>query len=104
MDRQTDRERRGAHCAAAPTFVQLAVDVLGQLGAGLQVGGIDVERLAVRSSPLPLLHGLSAHAQYGAPEVLDLGVLHHLKLTHRHPDGEACKTGTLSARSSTRPI
>lgn len=72
------------------TFVQLAVDVLWELGAGFHIGGVNVERLAVGPAPLPLLHGLSAHAQYGAPEVLNLRVLHHLKLTDRHPDGKAC--------------
>lgn len=75
------------------TFVQLAVDVLGELGAGLHVGGVHIERLAVGPSPLPLLHGLSAHTQYGAPEVLNLRVLHHLKLTHRHADGKPYTQG-----------
>lgn len=75
------------------TFVQLAVDVLGELGAGLHVGGVYIERLAVGPSPLPLLHGLSAHAQYGAPEVLNLRVLHHLKFTNWHPDGKPYTQG-----------
>lgn len=79
------------------TFVQLAVDVLGELGAGLHIGRVHIERLAVGPSSLPLLHGLSAHAQYGAPEVLNLRVLHHLKLTHRHPDGKPYTQGRLQS-------
>lgn len=82
---RTGRSDRGS------TFVQLAVDVLWELGAGLHVGGVNIQRLAVCPSPLPLLHGLSAHAQYGAPKVLDLWVLHHLKLTDRHPNGKSCR-------------
>lgn len=70
------------------TFVQLAVDVLWELGAGFHVGGVNIECLTMGPSPLPLLHGLSAHTQYGATEVLNLWVFHHLKLTDRHPDGK----------------
>lgn len=75
------------------TFVQLAVDVLWELGAGFHVGGVNIECLTMGSSPLPLLHGLSAHAQYGATEVLNLRVLHHLKLTDWHPNGKPWKHG-----------
>ncbi len=75
------------------TFVQLAVDVLWELRAGFHIGGVNIECLTVGPSPLPLLHGLSANTQYGAAEVLNLWVLHHLKLTDWHPNCEACTEG-----------
>lgn len=85
------REYKSCDGRESPTFVQLAVDVLWELGAGLDIRGINVECLAVGAAPFPLLHGLPAHAQYGSTEVLNLWVLHHLKLADWHPDGESCE-------------
>lgn len=45
------------------------------------------------SAPFPLLHGLSAHTQYGAAEVLNLWVFQHLELTDRHADGKPYAMG-----------
>lgn len=78
------------------TFVQFAIYVLWQMWTRLNIGGVNVECLAVGPTSLPLFHSLSAHTQYGAAEVLDLRVLQHLKFKDWHPDGEAYEIGRAS--------
>lgn len=72
-----------------PTFVQFAIDVLGKFLRGLHIGRVDVQRSAVGPAGVSQLHRVLTHIQDVSPEILNLRVLHQVKLAHGHTDGKA---------------
>lgn len=71
-----------------PTFVQLAIDVFGKFLWGFHIGWVNIECSTVRPVGISQLHRVFTHIQDISPEVLNLRVLHKVKLTHRHTNGK----------------
>lgn len=71
-----------------PTFVQFAIDVFGKFLCGFYIGWINIQRSAVGPAGISQFHRVFTNIQDVSPEVLNLRVLHKVKLTHRHTNGK----------------
>lgn len=71
-----------------PTFVQFAIDVFGKFLCWLYIRWVNVQCSAVGPTGISQLHRVFTNIQDVSPEVLNLRVLHKVKLTHRHTNRE----------------
>lgn len=74
-----------------PTFVQFAIDVFGKFLCGFYIGWVNIQSSTVGPAGISQLHRVFTNIQDVSPEVLNLGVLHKVKLTHRHTNGKTCQ-------------
>ena len=73
------------------TFVHFLPEVYREVVGALNVGGVDIESLAVRSVTVALLDGRLTHIQDVTSECHHLEVTHLVKLIHMYSNSNTYK-------------